>query len=126
MESVRNICKLHNIKFTINNDALFGDFDRKLNENIPKIFTDTALEFLNECLKLHIRISEVQVIFGGYKFLFVDSPGDVISHKLLFDAYDGRLESINFEFDDEGIISRKPKQLATLIAEELGNFGEMA
>jgi len=119
MESVRKLCRMYNIKFTRYVQGPFSEFDLQLNYNIPEIYVHTALEFISYCISLNVEISEVQVLLGGFKFLFKDSKGDAIIHKFSCDADIGQLETMHFEFDGDGVSTHDALTLAKMIASEL-------
>ena len=119
--SVERVCKKLNITFTIKEDAMFSEFDRALNNDVPLRYSNTAIAFIEACFDRGVRISEVQVLFGGYKFLFKDSVGDAIIHKFSDGADEGYLETMGFEFDDGDVSTNTAADLAELIAVEVGN-----
>lgn len=118
---VEQVCRKLGIPFIMKEDAMFSEFDRALNNDVPLRYSNTALAFINECLDRGVRISEVQVLFGGYKFLFKGHNGDAIIHKFSYGADDGYLETMGFEFDDGDVSTNTAADLAELIAEERGN-----
>ena len=100
---------------------MFSEFDRALNNDVPLRYSNTAIAFIEACFDRGVRISEVQVLFGGYKFLFKDSVGDALIHKFSYGADEGYLETMGFEFDDGDVSTNTAADLAELIAVEVGN-----
>lgn len=118
---VQLACQNLGIPFVVKEDAMFSEFDRALNNDVPLRYSNTALHFIDECIYYKVRISEIQVMFGGYKFLFEGHNGDAIIHKFSYGADDGYLETMGFEFDDGDVSTNTAADLAELIAEEQGN-----
>ena len=121
---VEDYCKTFHIKFTRTPDEKLDDFSKKLNENIPDLYTSTAIKFILYCDGADIKISEVHLCNGGYQFFFDGLKGDAIIHKFSYSADQGMMETMNFDFDQGDVTTHKPFDLAVLIREEMRGISD--